>query len=109
VRRSDSTIDVVELSVGGTVIGLFPDVDYGQAAVELRPGDLLVAFTDGVPEALDAGGEEFGEERLTDLLRQSAGRRADEVVSTLTARMRDWIGTAEQHDDLTFVVVSLNG
>jgi phosphoserine phosphatase RsbU/P len=90
------------------VIGLFPEMDYEAADVELRAGDVLVAFTDGVPEALNADGEEFGEERLKALLCDVArAASADDISARLAERMRDWIGRAEQHDDLTFVVVSL--
>ena len=90
---------------GGTVLGLFDEVDYEEAMVDLRPGDLLVAFTDGVTEAVNAGGEEFGEERLKALLQESVGATAEEVSATLSERMREWGAGAEQHDDLTFVVV----
>jgi sigma-B regulation protein RsbU (phosphoserine phosphatase) len=66
-----------------------------------------VAFTDGVTEALNADGEDFGEERLKALLRDGAGAPAEQISSTLAAKMREWIGTAEQHDDLTFVVMTV--
>jgi phosphoserine phosphatase RsbU/P len=76
--------------------------------LDLRPGDLLVAFTDGVTEALNVDGEEFGEERLKEQLRASVGATAaEEVSSKLADRMREWIGEAEQHDDLTIVVVAV--
>jgi predicted permease len=104
VRQSEAGVEVTELSAGGTVLGLFPDADYEDAEVELRPGDLFVAFTDGVPEARNANGEEFGEERLKDLLRRGIGGSADQVSAALAAQMRDWIAGTEQHDDLTFVV-----
>jgi sigma-B regulation protein RsbU (phosphoserine phosphatase) len=98
----------MELTVGGTVLGLFPEVKYEEADINLCPGDLLVAFTDGVTEALNAEGEEFGEERLKELLRGAVGVAAEETSSRLANSVREWIGGAEQHDDLTFVVVALN-
>ena len=101
-------VEITELTAGGTVLGMFPEVDYEEAAIELSPDDLLVAFTDGVTEALNPLGEEFGEERLKDLLRGAIGVPAETVSATLAERMREWIGAAEQHDDLTFVVVALN-
>jgi len=107
VRASDAGATVVELAAGGTVIGLFEEMSYESASVELRSGDLLVAFTDGVTEALDTSGNEFGEERLKDLLRSVLGAPADDVASHLAAAMKAWIHGAEQHDDLTFVVVAL--
>ncbi len=107
VRASDAGATVVELTAGGTVIGLFEEMPYESASVELQSGDLLVAFTDGVTEALDPSGDEFGEERLKDLLRSVRGATADDVASHLAAAMKAWIGGAEQHDDLTFVVVAI--
>ena len=107
IRRSQTGVEVTELSIGGTVLGLFPEVHYEEADIDLCPGDLLVAFTDGVTEALNPGGEEFGEERLKDLLRRTVGA-PEEISSMLTDRMQEWIGGAEQHDDLTFVIVAVS-
>ena len=107
LRRSDVVVEILELSTGGTVIGLFPELDYTDAEIELRSGDLLVAFTDGVTEAHNSEGEEFGEDRLKDLLRGAVGESAAAVSATLAARMREWIGEAEQFDDLTFVVAAV--
>ncbi|MDQ3667096.1 MAG: serine/threonine-protein phosphatase [Acidobacteriota bacterium] len=53
---------------GGPVLGVFPDGQYLQGEIELSSGDSLVFFTDGVTEARDASGDEFGEERLQELL-----------------------------------------
>jgi len=72
------------------------------------PGDLVIAFTDGVTEALNERGEEFGDERLKEFLRTAAGARAEDISSRLADTLREWIGAAEQHDDLTFVVVTVN-
>jgi sigma-B regulation protein RsbU (phosphoserine phosphatase) len=100
-------VEISELSAGGTVLGLFPESEYDEASLDLRPGDLLVAFTDGVTEAMNVAGEEFGEERLKGLLREAAGMPAEEVSTTLARRMRAWSAGAEPHDDLTFVVVAM--
>jgi sigma-B regulation protein RsbU (phosphoserine phosphatase) len=102
----DSASPAIEqLSVGGTVVGMFPDVDYEEATVELRAGDILLAFTDGVPEAHYPGNEEFGDERLQQLLRQAAHLPAEAICARISAEMKDWIRDAEQYDDLTFVLM----
>jgi serine phosphatase RsbU (regulator of sigma subunit) len=99
--------DIQELSVGGTVIGLFPDMSYQEGAVHLRSGDVLVAFTDGVTEALNAADQEFGEERLKALLRTVVHLPAPEISARLTQALRTWIEDTAQYDDLTFVVMKV--
>ncbi len=99
--------EIEQLSVGGTVVGMFPDMDYQEATVELCAGDVLLAFTDGVPEAHNPDDEEFGEERLQQLLRQTAHLPADEISARISAEMKDWIRDAEQYDDLTFIVMKV--
>lgn len=108
VRRTEAGVQIMDLCAGGTVLGLFPDVEYEGADVDLCPGDLLVIFTDGLTEARNVDDEEFGEERLKDLLRGMVGAPADEVSSMLADQMQKWIAGAEQHDDLTFVVATMN-
>jgi serine phosphatase RsbU (regulator of sigma subunit) len=108
VRRTESGVAITELKVGGTVLGLFPEMTYDEAEIALEPGDLVVAFTDGVPEALNVEGEEFGEERLKSVLRSVVGAAASEVSAQLAGTMREWIGEAEQYDDLTCLVVAVN-
>jgi putative ABC transport system permease protein len=99
--------EIEELSTGGTVVGMFPEVEYEEATVELCCGDVLLAFTDGVPEAHNPENEEFGEERLQQLLRQTAHLSANEIRARLSDEMKDWIRDAEQYDDLTFIVMKV--
>jgi sigma-B regulation protein RsbU (phosphoserine phosphatase) len=75
-------------------VGLFPKIQCEEANLELRPGDLMVAFTDGVPEALNAEGEEYGEERLKELLRESRDCGAEEILARISNQVRDWRGGA---------------
>jgi sigma-B regulation protein RsbU (phosphoserine phosphatase) len=102
-----ASTDIEQLSVGGTVVGMFPEMGYEEATVELRPGDVLLAFTDGVPEAHNPENDEFGEERLQQLLRETAHLPADEISARISAEMKNWIRDAEQYDDLTFIVMKV--
>ncbi|MBZ5594894.1 MAG: ADOP family duplicated permease [Acidobacteriia bacterium] len=106
--RSIENSEIEELSTGGTVLGLFPQVSYQEATVDLQPGDVLVAFTDGVTEALNPHEEEFGEERLKNLLRQVVHLPAHEMSVRISHELRNWIKDAAQYDDLTFVVMKVN-
>jgi sigma-B regulation protein RsbU (phosphoserine phosphatase) len=109
-RRStvdSASAEIEQLSVGGTVVGMFPETGYEEATVELYPGDVLLAFTDGVPEAHNPESEEFGEERLQLLLRQTAHLPADEISARISAAMKNWIPDAEQYDDLTLIVMKV--
>jgi putative ABC transport system permease protein len=94
-----------ELNVGGTFVGMFPEPDYEEGVVELEPGDVVFAFTDGVTEALNTEQQEFGEERLHELACRFGPLPVDEMVSRVTEEVRQWIGDAPQHDDLTLVVI----
>jgi serine phosphatase RsbU (regulator of sigma subunit) len=103
-----SILQIDELSTGGTVIGMFPQANYEEAKVDLRSGDVLVLFTDGVTEALNPDEEEFGEARLKDLLRKVAYLPVEEMSSQISQELRRWIAHAEQHDDLTFMVMKVS-
>ena len=107
LATASTSSEIEELSVGGTVVGMFPEMVYEEATVQLCPGDVLLAFTDGVPEAHNPENEEFGEERLRQLLRQTAHLPADEISARISAQMKDWIEDAEQYDDLTFIVMKM--
>jgi serine phosphatase RsbU (regulator of sigma subunit) len=99
--------EIEELSAGGTVVGMFPEMEYEEATVALCPGDVLLVFTDGVPEAHNPANEEFGEERLQQLLRQTAHLPANEIRARISAEMKNWMRDAEQYDDLTFIVMKV--
>jgi len=103
-----SRTEIEELPAGGTVIGMFPQESYQEARTELRPGDVLIAFTDGVTEALNPGEEEFGEERLKELLRRTAHLPVEEMSAGISRELRAWIADAAQYDDLTFIVMKVN-
>jgi phosphoserine phosphatase RsbU/P len=98
---------VRRLDVGGTVLGLFCDREYEEEEIELRSGDTLVAFTDGVIEARSPLGEEFGEDRLVRVLLENAGSPAAEIESRILRAVEDWTAEAEQEDDLTLLILKV--
>ncbi|MBL8229274.1 MAG: SpoIIE family protein phosphatase [Bryobacterales bacterium] len=100
--------EIEELKTGGMVIGLFPQAGYEEGSVQLRKGDVLVAFTDGVTEAMSPSEEEFGEERLQALLREIAPLPVAEIATRIAGEMRAWIRDAAQFDDLTFLVMKVS-
>ena len=104
--RSAGT-EIEELSVGGTIIGMFPVVRYEEGTVNLKSGDVLLAFTDGVSEAHDPNEEEFGEDRLKDLLRRTAHLPIPEMSAKILEELKVWMSDAVQFDDLTFIVMKL--
>jgi sigma-B regulation protein RsbU (phosphoserine phosphatase) len=91
------------LECGGTVVGLFDSRSYEEGSVELRRGELLLAYTDGVTEPENDFGE-FGEERLIDLLRENRELPLPRISEIVTAAVDDWIGANEQPDDVTLVL-----
>ena len=94
--------ELMELGPQGILLGRFAAASYASETIALRPGDRVVAWTDGIPEARNARGEQFGDERLAALLH--AGASADEIVDAVHA----W-RVQEDADDLTIVVVEVAG
>ena len=101
VLSADS--DVLRLPPSGTVVGLFDGVAYGESRVPMRPGDIFVAFSDGVTEPENEFGE-FGEERLIELIQLHRDQPLARISEVVTTAVADWIGGAEQPDDVTLVL-----
>lgn len=91
------------LEVGGTVVGLFDNIDYDEDSVSVRPGEIFVAYSDGVTEPENVFGE-FGEERLIDLVRSNRHFPLAQISQVVTTAVDDWIGDQEQPDDVTLVL-----
>lgn len=95
----------IRLDVGGTVVGLLPECRYVEGQVELSPGDVLVAFTDGVSEAQNAADEEWGEERLIEAVRHHRELPAGALIERIMEAADAFVAGAPQYDDMTLVVV----
>jgi sigma-B regulation protein RsbU (phosphoserine phosphatase) len=100
---------LMRLEEGGPVVGLLGPSRYAQATVTLEPGDLLVAFTDGISEAMNLADEEWDEERLLVAVRKCAGLTAAAMLPKIIAAADEFVAGAPQHDDMTLVVVRVLG
>jgi phosphoserine phosphatase RsbU/P len=94
---------VRRLEDGGTVVGLFDNLSYEENSVQLRPGEIFLAYSDGVTEPENDFGE-FGEQRLIDLVLENRDLPLARISEIITAAVEDWIGGAEQPDDVTLVL-----
>lgn len=103
VRKKDGSIDVVA-STGNLVLGIDPDQSYGNAEVQLYPGDALILYTDGVTEAENVHEEEYGEPRLDGQLSETVEEDSNGTVEGILSSVREFAGDAEQSDDITCVV-----
>jgi sigma-B regulation protein RsbU (phosphoserine phosphatase) len=104
---ADGIDDFQQLSCGGLIVGAFRDCIYEQGWIDTKPGDLLFAYTDGLTEALNRNGEEFGEDRIKETLRAHSLASVDEIRTELVRRVREWCAGAPQYDDLTFVIMKV--
>jgi len=99
--------NVRRLEEGGTVVGLFEECVYEQKTLQVQPGSVLVAFSDGLTEPENAYGEEFGMGRLQDEILRQGSTPAQRMAEDLIMASEQWAGAAEQADDITVVVARM--
>ena len=100
---------VRRLETGGVVLGLFEHAAFDEETLRLAPGDFIVAFSDGVSEALNACGEEFSDDRLLACLSVNRAGGPQEILDALLQEVRAFCGDAPQSDDVTIVMVRYDG
>ena len=91
------------LDQGGMVVGLFDNLSFDEAVVQLEKNDIFLAYSDGVTEPENDFGE-FGEQRLLDLVRENRDLSLEQITELVTSAVSDWIGDKEQPDDITLVL-----
>ena len=101
--RPDGTVE--RLSRGGTIVGAFESAAFEEDRERLEPASLVVAFSDGISEARNRAGEEYGEERLARLAVAHRHLSADEMRKAIFAEMEGWSGGVERGDDQTLLVL----
>ena len=99
--------ECVRLEAGGSVLGAFPNTPFAQEVVQLQPGDRLLLFTDGLTEACDNTGEQFGEQQLIDLLRAHSRSSADELKEIVFSSAAQFCGN-DFRDDAALMVIGVD-
>jgi sigma-B regulation protein RsbU (phosphoserine phosphatase) len=102
LRRANGGCEI--LDVGGLPLGIRSDEEYETASLELRPGDALILFTDGVVEAFNESGEEFGNTRWLDAIHNLPDSSAQQSLQFLMKRVDAFVGATRQSDDITCLV-----
>ena len=105
--QADSDLEVRQLTSGGLVAGAFEHAKYEQETVQMKSNDLLFLYTDGLSEALNVEGEEFGTNRIMDTLKSIKTLSADQIRDVVVRRVKEWCTGMSLYDDLTFVVMKV--
>jgi phosphoserine phosphatase RsbU/P len=106
VIRADGRVEWLE--AGGMIVGLLPDVQFECGGVSLGRGDLLVACTDGITEAMDALGTEFGRPRLAEFVARMRHRRPDEIMQAVLAEVEMHSRGGVYEDDRILMVIKVD-
>jgi phosphoserine phosphatase RsbU/P len=102
LRRANGALE--SLTSGGLPLGISLEASYETASLELRPGDALILFTDGVVEAFNESGQEFGNDRWLGAMRSLPDWNAQETLQFLMKRVDEFVGATRQSDDITCLV-----
>jgi serine phosphatase RsbU (regulator of sigma subunit) len=105
IRRSDGSLENLAQNRNGMVLGYDPQASYLEETTQLAPGDLVIVFSDGITEAMDASGRWFGDQRLKEALRQ-ASLSAELVGRGVLNAVRRFVDGHAQSDDITMVCLS---
>jgi hypothetical protein len=105
LRKVNDELEIHRLETGGPVMGLLPGANFQQGEEFVAPGDLLVAFSDGVVEATNPEGEEFGDKRLLSVIKEFWDASATDVRNAIHARLKGFTGDTPIVDDQTLIVV----
>jgi sigma-B regulation protein RsbU (phosphoserine phosphatase) len=108
VRRNGQGPEVIRLDGHGLGAGLTRAAHYTECSRQLQPGDMLVAFTDGISEAMDAAGLEWGEDGLAAVLPAFTGQSVHQILDSVLQAAQAHASGAPQHDDMTLVVLSVD-
>ena len=104
ILRADGTVERLP-KTKNVIVGVYDGVKYKEDTLQLEHGDTLVMFTDGVTEARNQAREEFGTERLNYMLKGLANTNCRQMVETVKAGLATFVDGAEQHDDITMLVI----
>jgi phosphoserine phosphatase RsbU/P len=108
-RGPGGKTEIILIEANGPVVGLLPDAPYTEQSLQLRPGDLFVAYTDGISEAMTRREEEWGEDRMLAAAGEVLDASAGDVLKCVFVAVDKFTAGAAQHDDMTLLVLKLSG
>ena len=98
---------IADLNKGGLVLGVLPKTEYVSETVQLKDGDCLLFYTDGLIDAANFDGDIWGRDRLMDIFKKCGLDPAEQVIQSILAYRRRFVGLARQVDDTSMVVVKV--
>ena len=99
---------ITRLSEGGLLLGCFNFAVFEQVSKQIEPGELLVIFSDGVTEAMNENNEEFGEDKLLNILKLNLSLSAKDLIEKIISEVKNHSRKVEQSDDITLMVLKRN-
>jgi sigma-B regulation protein RsbU (phosphoserine phosphatase) len=107
VIREDG--EVLKLEEGGAVVGMLPGAfaNYDQGEIQLKSGDMIVGYTDGISEAMNPQEEEWGEDKMLAELQNAKEKTAVEILLYIVSKADEFANGAKQHDDMTMIVIKI--
>ncbi len=108
LMRASGQVEQLPLTEG-SILGKFAHLDYDTLKVRLQPGDTVFLYTDGVSEAMDAGNNQYGDERLKKYLSTATGVTVEEIIKGNIRELKQYTGEAPQSDDITVLALRYNG
>jgi serine phosphatase RsbU (regulator of sigma subunit) len=106
--RSEDAANTEALVRNAIPIGIVEDTTWGNDSVLIKPGDALILYTDGIPDAENKDGESFGEETLVQVAKASLGKSAGDLQANILDAVHHFVGDAPQHDDITLMILVRN-
>lgn len=95
------------LETGGVVMGMFPEFTFEEGHIQLRSGEIIIIYSDGVTEAENEQEDQFGEKRIKQIVRQCKHLSAQEIIEKICERVDEFTGSTEQEDDITLVALKV--
>ncbi len=96
---------IVELITGGIMLGCLPDSDFEDEKISVKKNDVIVIYSDGISEAMNESEEEYGEERLTELISNHIEESPDKIIENILSDVEMFVGKASQWDDMTLMII----
>ncbi len=107
-RKSEGGFITQWLKPTGAAIGLVESFSFGSESIALQPEDVLLLYTDGLTEAMNAREEEYGEQRMVELVQRQHGSPPNVLLHELRHALRDFTGKVSLHDDFTMIAAKVS-